>query len=58
MEYELDQAAEHTTVIPTEVEQFAKTLQMLSEAMAYISSEVFSPEEYYLSDGMDLLDID
>lgn len=58
MEYELDQAAEHTSVIPTELEQFAQTLQILNEAISYISSEIFSPDEYYLSQGIDLLEED
>ena len=58
MEYELDQATEHTTVIPTELEHFAQSLQVLTEAIAYISSEIFSPDEYYLSQGIDLLDED
>jgi hypothetical protein len=58
MEYELDQAAEHTTVIPAELEQFAQSIQMLTEAIAYISSEIFNPDEYYLSQGIDLLDVD
>ena len=58
MEYDLDQAVEHTSIIPTELEQFVQTLQILNEAITYISSEIFSPDEYYLSQGIDLLDED
>jgi hypothetical protein len=58
MEYDLDQAVEHTSIMPTELEQFVQTLQILNEAITYISSEIFSPDEYYLSQGIDLLDED
>jgi hypothetical protein len=55
MEQDLDLATEDTVVIPTELENFAKTLGNLHEAITYFTSELFNPEDYYLAQGLDNL---